>query len=150
MDSLSVTASAIAILHLSNQIYKAVRSYYTKHKRAPEEIGHFLEELDAFGLILTGLKDAAARSESINEMSTRRGIPQQGTPLQSVKMMLEPNASLSVCHAEMDIFLKRVAKQGSVTGKLKWPCRKEEIYQIVNRLRILSSRLSLTIETDML
>lgn len=149
MDPLSITASVIAILQLSNTVYKAAREYYTGVKAAPKEIKRLLEELEAFNDILIHLSDITAKAERNDKGSAPHETSHKGTWLPSVTKLLEPDAALRLCFAEMQQFMDRVTIQKSKTKKaLKWPFQKEEIYQTIGRLQKLQSLLEFAIATD--
>jgi len=143
MDPLSITASVIAILQLSNTVYKAAREYYTGVKHAPKEIKRLLDELEVFNDILIHLSDIVTKAESNSKTS------HEGTLLPTVMKLLEPDAALRLCFAEMQQFMDRVTTQKpSMKKALKWPFQKEEIYQTIGRLQKLQSLVEFAIATD--
>lgn len=149
MDPLSITASVIAILHLSNTVYKAAREYCTGVKDAPKEIKGLLKELETFNDILIQLRDIAARAEKHDKGSAMHETSHKEALLPSVTKLLEPDAALLLCFAEMQQFMERVACQKSNMKKiLKWPFQKEEIYQTIGRLQKLQYLLEFAIATD--
>lgn len=149
MDPLSITASVIAILQLSNTVYKAARGFYTGVKDAPKEIKLLLEQLEAFNDILIHLSDVAAKAEKHDKGSAMHETSHKGTFLPSVKKLLEPDAALRLCFGEMQQFMERVTGQNSSMKKvLKWPFQKEEIYRTTGRLQRLQSLLEFAIATD--
>ncbi len=149
MDPLSITASVIAILQLSNTVYRAAREYYTGVKDAPKEIKRLLDELEAFNDILSSLRDTATKAERNGKDKALQGTSHEGTFLPSVTKLLEPDAALRLCFAEMQQFMKRVTTQKSSMKKaLKWPFQKEEVYQTIGRLKKLQTLLEFAIATD--
>jgi hypothetical protein len=149
MDPLSVTASVIAILQLSNTVYKAAREYYTGVKDAPKEIKRLFEELEAFNDILIHLIDIAAKADKNDKGSAMHENSQKRTSLPSVTKLLEPDAALHLCFAEMQQFMECVTVQKSSMKKaLKWPFQKEEVYHMIRRLNKLQTLLEIAIATD--
>ncbi len=149
MDPLSITSSVIAILQLSNTVYTAAKEYYTGVKDAPKEIERLLDELKTFNDVLIHLSDIAAKAEKNDKGSAMQEISHKGTCLPSVTKLLEPDAALRLCFAEMQQFMDRVTTQKSKMKKaLKWPFQKEEVYQTIGRLQKLQSLLEFAIATD--
>ncbi len=149
MDPLSITASVVAILQLSNTVYTAAKEYYTGVKDAPKEIERLLDELKTFNDILKSLRDTATRAERNGKDEALHETSHKGTYLPSVTKLLEPDAALRLCFAEMQQFMDRVTTQKSKMKKaLKWPFQKEEIYQTIGRLQKLQSLLKFAIATD--
>jgi len=149
MDPLSITSSVIAILQLSNTVYKAAREYYTGVKDAPKEIKRLLKELEAFNDILIHLSDIAAKVHKNDKGSAMHENSQKRTSLPSVTKLLEPDAALHLCFAEMQQFMECVtAQKSSMKKALKWPFQKEEVYQMIRRLNKLQTLLEIAIATD--
>jgi len=149
MDPLSIAASTIAILQLSNTVYKAARGYYAGVKDAPKEIKDLLDELEVFNDILIHLSDIATKAEKNDKGSAMHENSQKRTFLPSVTKLLEPDAALHLCFAEMQQFMERVtAQKSSMKKALKWPFQMEEIYQTIRRLQKLQSLLEFAIATD--
>ncbi len=91
----------------------AAKEYYTGVKDAPKEIERLLDELKTFNVILSSLSDTANEAERNGKDKALQGTSHEGTNLPSVTKLLEPDAALCLCFAEMQQIMDRVTTQKS-------------------------------------
>ena len=154
MDPLSLTASAIAIIQLTTDLVKGTRNLYKTIKKAPEEVGELLDELNVFGIVLERLNDVAQQAEKTKlprPAANGAATPQTLSRLPTLQSMIEPNGSLATCYAEMlGLKIKLTSDHSKLKKSLKWPFQKDEILGVVQRLRTLRSILNSAIIGDQL
>ena len=155
MDPLSVAASAIAIIQLTEELLKATRSTYNIIKGAPKEIAGLIDELVAFGVILENLKILSQNAQTArlqqNANNSGNTYSQSGHDLPMIRKMIDVNAPLNICYNEMLSFKVKLDKnQSRVKKSLKWPFQKDEVQSVISRLRKLKSILDTAISNDQL
>lgn len=149
MDVLSVAASVVAIIQLSNEIIKGSRKYYIVAKNASKDIKHLLDELESFRQALNGLNEIVTKAETSVSGGVNNGNVPSHEILLNIRRMLEPNAPLTACFVEMQHFRHRMKRyESAVTRNLRWPFQRKETLEMVGRLRNLKSLLDTAIASD--
>lgn len=137
MDPLSVTASVIAVLQLTNEVIQ----YLNDVKDAPKECQQCVIEASNLLSPLINLRYRAEQAQiaepwfiQLRELNVKNG------PLDQYKNALEQLCS-------------RVENRGGVQDvkrRLLWKCSKKEVASILARMERLKSLLSIALEMDAL
>ena len=156
MGPLSIAASAIAIIQGTIDLVTGLKSYYKNVKGSSEEIAQLLRELETFDAVLASLKDISHRADELTERQINQSPDDtmsflENSRLPMLQKMLEDNAPLSRCYNDLRAFkAKHVRRDPGVWKSFKWPFEKDDIKDIVGRLRNYTSLLNTAINSDSL
>ena len=153
MDPISLTASAIAILQLTQGLAKVTRNVYKDIKNAPKEVTELLDEFANFCTVLESLTTVIEEAESDERFEVARnglyGIPQNASRLPTIQEITKANGPLATCHGEMVVLRGKLDENASKTKRsFQWPFEKRETTALTGRLRNLKSVLDTAIATD--
>lgn len=134
-DPLSVTASIIAVLQLTESVVK----YLNDAKDASKDCNKFLIEISTVNGLLFSLKDLVGRAE-LGEtwLATTRSLGVPTGPLAQFKSALE----LLATHLEPVVGLKKAGKA------LTWPFKKGEVIDILNTIERQKTLFVLALQND--
>ena len=157
MDPLSVTASAIAILQLTTSLIKVTHNYAKRVKNADKEIGKLIEELANLETVFKNLqtvseradKYAAQRAETNDPAAGSTQSQNQDSLLPTVQKMIATGGPFQTCYDQMlAIQVELTKEQSKIKRSLLWPSQKEDIQEVLRRLRNLKSDLDTAIISD--
>lgn len=148
-DPLSVAASIASLLAIAGKIIHKTYKYGADAKGAPREMSDFLKELTIMTSLLTALKslvDSLPDSSSIMsaEFITVSTVCVKHGALDFCKEILRDISNVMESHESTLPATKR-QKIHSLTGRMKWPFKKEDTEALVRRLERVKSAFTLAL-----
>ncbi|KAH7349169.1 hypothetical protein BKA66DRAFT_293338 [Pyrenochaeta sp. MPI-SDFR-AT-0127] len=148
-DPLSVAASIASLLAIAGKIIHQTYKYGADAKGAPKEMSSFLKELTIMTSLLTALKslvDSQPQSQSTisSEFTTISTVCVKHGALDFCKEILRDIHNALDSHEDTPPSAKR-QKIHVLTGRLRWPFKKEETEALVRRLERVKSAFTLAL-----
>jgi ankyrin repeat domain-containing protein 50 len=135
MDPLSVTASIIAVIQITDSVLTSCYKYFGKVKNAATDIESIIQEASLLKGILINLQE----------------LCEQDSTAAQLRDLLQPNGPISACwEALQELQLKLSPKKNDLTTKQKliWPFESKKVGKILDRIRQQKPTLLLAITTN--
>jgi hypothetical protein len=140
MEGLSVAASIIAVVQITQSLSALLRDLYRDVRNARAEIEQLYDSIVTFEIIAKGLDDLMKRRSNMVMNPALLEDP-QGPLNQALSELKEVKEKLEVQTIDGRFEKKRFSVGQSVKRSLKWPFKKGEVMTIVERVKNYKSNL---------
>lgn len=143
MDPLSITASIIAVLQITNSVMSICYNYRSKVKNAPSTLRRTIDELSGLRDVLERLIGLAESAENADSSAPPR--------LPALEAYGKPDGPLVKCQTELAALeekLKRTSKLKVIEQALRWPLQEGDVKKTLDNIGRFKATLSLVLTAD--